>query len=112
MDPQSINRALMSSGLWFAVSWGIALAAGVDAPIMEIATDAGLMGGAALASDAAHAALNVIPSAMTSAVGAGAFYTGLQRAWRGDDSYVSNFVAAAGNDYLVEFAGSALSKSS
>ena len=110
MDPQSLNRAIMSSGLWFGVTWAIALATGVDAPLMEIGTDAALMGLSALASDAAHSAANIVPSAMSSAIGAGAVYSAAQYAWRGDNSYVTNFAAAAGNDYLVEWMGVALAK--
>ena len=111
MDPQSLNRALMSSALWFGVTWGVALVSGVDAPVMEVATDAGLMGIAALASDVAHSALSVVPTAVSSAAGAGAFYAGAQRLYRGDtdsSALLINFGLASANDYAVEVIGSAL----
>ena len=111
MDPQSLNRALMSSALWFGVTWGVALVNGVNPPVMEVATDAGLMAIAALASDAAHSALSVVPTAVSSAAGAGAFYAAAQRLYRGDtdsSALLINFGLASANDYAVEVVGSAL----
>lgn len=107
MDSQSLNRALMSSGLWLGVTWAVAYAAGVDAPWAEIGTDSAIMGLSAFGSDLAHSSLGMVPSAFSSAIGAGTLYTGIQRAYRGDDSYMTNFGLAFANDYLVEFAGSA-----
>jgi hypothetical protein len=108
MDSLSLNRALMSSGLWFGVTWAVSFAAGVDAPWVEIATDSAIMGASALASDTAHGLVAVPSSALTSAVATGAIYSGIQRLYRGDQSYVTNFLCAAGNDYLVEAWGSLL----
>lgn len=108
MDPQSLNRALMSSALWFGVSYGVALFAGIDAPVMDIATDAGIMGVSALASDVAHSALGMSATPITSSVGAGVFYAGVQRLYRGDDSLLVNFGLAAANDYAVELVGTSL----
>jgi len=109
MDSLSVNRALMSSGLWFGVTWAISFAVGVEAPWSEIATDSAIMGTSALASDLAHGAAGMVSTATTSAIGTGVIYSALQRAYRGDDSYLSNFAAAAANDYMVEGWGLALS---
>jgi hypothetical protein len=104
-----VNRALMSSGLWFGVSWAVAFAAGTEAPWAEIAKDSAIMGASALASDAAHGLVGITSSATTSAIGTGVIYSALQKVVRGDDSYLTNFGAAAANDYLVEGWGLALS---
>ena len=110
MDPGSVKRALFSSGLWIGVTYGICLLSGVDADLKEMATDAGLMGASALASDVAFSTANVVPSSISSALSTGAIYAGAQRVWRGDESLLVNFIGAATNDFLVSSADAYMSK--
>lgn len=102
MDAAGINRALISSGLWMAVVYGVSLATGQDAPLSEIATDAGLMGVSALGADVAVKMTGLSSSALSSAVATGVIYAGAQAAYRGDDNYVINGLSAAANDFLTE----------
>lgn len=108
MDAQSVNRAVMSAGLWGATVLVIGMATGADIPMLDLAVDSGIMGASALGSDWVHGLWGWTPTPMTSAVGAGALYTGIQAAYRGDDSYLTNFALAAGNDWMVEVVGSRL----
>lgn len=110
MDPGSVKRALFSSGLWIGVTYGICVLSGVDADLTELATDAGLMGASALASDVLFSSANMIPSSLSSALSTGAIYAGAQRAWRGDDSLLTNFIGAAANDYAVSMADASMAK--
>ena len=109
MDSSSMNRAVMSAGLWFGVVYGIGVLTGSEAlDLMFVAKDAAVMGASAYASDAAHAAMGVVPSAMTSALSTGVMYAVAQKFYSGDESYVVNVLAAAGNDYLVEVVSSSM----
>jgi hypothetical protein len=101
MDSGSVKRALFSSGLWLGVTYGICVFSGVEANLTELATDAGLMGASALASDVLLQTANMAPTAMVSAASTGAIYAGAQRLWRGDDSLLVNFIGASANDFLV-----------
>ena len=109
MDPSSTNRAVMSAGLWFGVVYGIGLltgAGGMD--LVATGKDAAIMGASAYASDAAHAAMGAVPSAMSSALSTGVMYAAIQKFYAGDDLYVVNILGAAGNDYLVEVVSSSM----
>lgn len=110
MDSDSVKRALFSSGLWLGVTYGICVFSGVDADLSELATDAGLMGASALASDLLFTTTNMVPSPLSSAVSTGAIYAGAQRAWRGDDSLLTNFIGASTNDFLVSMADASMAK--
>ena len=102
MDPQSVNRAIMSTGLWVGVAFTLGMVTGADLPMFELAQDGAIMGASALGSDLAHGWAGILPSAMSSAASTGLMYAAIQRAWRGDDSYVVNWCAAAGNDLITE----------
>ena len=102
MDAAGINRALISGGLWMGVVYAVALATGQDAPLSEIATDAGLMSVSALGADVAVKMTGLSSSALSSAVATGAIFAAAQAGYRGDDSYLVNFLSAAGNDFLTE----------
>ena len=105
---QATNKALMSGALWLATTSVIALATGSDLNLMDNAVDAAIMGGASVASDYAIASAGVVPSAMSSAVGAGLMYTAIQRFYRGSDGYLVNFAMAAANDVGTEFWASSM----
>ena len=108
MDSGSVKRALFSSGLWLGVTYGICVFSGVEANLSELATDAGLMGASALASDVLLLTANVTPTAMVSAASTGAIYAGAQRVWRGDDSPLVNFLGASANDFLLSKADASM----
>ena len=102
MDSAGINRALISGGLWMGVVYGVSLATGMDAPLSEIATDAALMAASALGADVAVKMTGFASSPLSSAVATGAIFAAAQAGYRGDDSYLVNFLSAAGNDFLTE----------
>ena len=102
----------MSSGVWFATAYGLGIVLGADMPLMDTAVDAGIMGGCALASDVAHGMLKWTPSPMTSAIGTGAMYAAVQKAYRNDSNYLVNVGAGALNDYALEIWASSMATSS
>ncbi len=102
MDSESVRRAAFSSALWVGVAFTLGLVTGADLPLFELVQDGAIMGASALGSDLAHGWVGMVPSAMSSAASTGIMYAAIQRGWRGDDSYVINFVAASANDYLVD----------
>ena len=102
MDSQSVNRALMSAGVWAGTVALIGLVTGNSIDFGNIGLDAGLMAVSALGSDLAHGWAGMPPSAVSSAVVTGVAYSVVQYAWRGDTSYVVNFGFASANDYAVD----------
>ena len=102
MDASSVGRAATSAMLWAGVAYGLSLATGAPVPISELAMDAGLMGASSIGTDLLHNVVGANPTGMTSAIGTGAMYAGLSKVVRGSDAWAVNFVAAAGNDMLVE----------
>jgi len=98
----SYSRALMSGGLWFAVSYGLGLALGTTPSLTDTAVDAGMMSASAVGADMVHGVLGMNPTGMTSAVLTGAYFAGLQKLVRGDNNYLINGGFAAANDMLVE----------
>ena len=105
---ETLARAAVSSALWFGVAYAVSLAAGLNAPLQEIATDAALMGGSTVVSGVLLNVTGMQNSSLSSALATGAVYTGAQAAWRGDDSYLINFLSATANDYLTETVGVAV----
>ena len=77
MDPVILNRGIMSAGLWVATIYGISLATGGDFTLMDSAVDGAIMGASAIGSDLAHGWVGMTPTTMTSALGAGVMYTGI-----------------------------------
>jgi len=104
VGPDSYKRAAASAVVWAVAAGGLGMVLGADVEVMDILTDAGIMGASALGADVVHNAAGWVPTGITSAAATGAMYAGIQRAYRGDDSYITNFVAAAANDVLVEYA--------
>ena len=101
----SLNRALWSAGIWAGTAYTLGMVLGANVSISDALMDGGVMGGSALASDYVHGAIGWHPTGFTSAAMTGALFTGAQAA-RGSRAYTSNFIAAAGNDYLTEWLGS------
>jgi hypothetical protein len=97
-----MSRAFMSAGLWFAVSAGLGLVAGIPLNMVDMAVDSGLMGASSLASDAVHSSIGMSPSGVSSAVVTGALYAGTQKLYRGSNDYVVNMALAGGNDWAIE----------
>jgi len=112
VSQESLNRALMSSGLWFAVAFGLGLAAGAELSLFDTAVDSAIMGTSALSSDLIHSYINMVPTVYTSAGVTGALYAGIQRFYRGDPNYLVNAAAAAGNDIFVEYVATRMGPSS
>jgi len=110
MDPASINRGIMSAGLWVATIYGISLATGGDFTLMDSAVDGAIMGASAVGSDLAHSWIGMTPTTMTSALGAGAMYTGIQAFYNGSTDYAVNFGMAAANDVAVELWSASMAK--
>jgi len=98
----SYSRAVMSGGLWFAVSYALGVALGTNPTLTDTALDAGMMSASAVGSDVVHGMLGMNPTGMTSAVLTGAYFAGLQKVVRGDSNYLVNGGFAAANDLLVE----------
>jgi len=98
----SYSRAVMSGGLWFAVSYALGVALGTNPSLTDTALDAGMMSASAVGADVVHGMLGMNPTGMTSAVLTGAYFAGLQRVVRGDRNYLLNGGFAAANDLLVE----------
>ena len=111
VSSQSLNRAAMSAGLWFAVAYGLGLATGADLGLIDTAVDSAIMGTSALSSDLIHGYIGMVPTVYTSAGVTGALYAGIQRAYRGDSNYLINAAAAGGNDFLVEWWASNMTSS-
>jgi len=103
VSSQSVNRALMSAGLWFGVAYGLGMATGADLGLLDTAVDSAIMGASALGSDVFHSYIGMVPTAYSSAGVSGAMYAGIQRAYRGDSNYLINVAFAGGNDLLVEW---------
>lgn len=100
----SLNRALWSAGIWAGTAYTLSMLLGANVSLTDALMDGGVMGGSSLASDYVHGAIGVQPTGLTSAAMTGAIFTGAQAA-RGSRAYTSNFLAAAGNDYLTEWMG-------
>lgn len=98
----SYSRAVMSGGLWFAVSYALGLALGTNPDLTNTAVDAGMMSASAVGADVVHGMLGMNPTGMTSALLTGAYFAGLQKVVRGDNNYLVNGGFAAANDLLVE----------
>lgn len=101
MDSSSVNRAILSSGLWVAVSFAICTVVGTNFDVMDLAVDGALMGASALGSDLILATANLPSSTYSSAIATGAVFTALQKAYRGSNDYLFNFGLSAVNDYGV-----------
>jgi len=99
----SFTRALWSAGVWAGTAYSLGMLTGANISLYESAIDGGIMGGSSLGSDYIHSFIGWRPTGLTSAAVTGGLFAGAQRAVRGSDAYVSNFVAAAANDYLVEW---------
>ena len=106
MSSDSLNRARWSSGIWFAAAYGIGILVGAEVNPADVAVDAGLMGASSLSADYVHSVLGLVPSTVSSAAVTGLAFAGAQKLWRNDDSYITNGVAAAANEVLVDWAGS------
>ena len=98
----SYSRAVMSGGLWFAVSYALGVALGTNPNLTDTALDAGMMSASAVGADMVHGMLGMNPTGITSAVLTGAYFAGLQKVVRGDSNYLVNGGFAAANDLLVE----------
>jgi hypothetical protein len=101
-----MNRAAWSAGLWASTAYVLGYATGANISLYDCAVDGAVMGGSSLGSDYVHQAINVQPTGLTSAAMTGAIFALAQRGVRGSDAYAVNFVAGAGNDFLVEWVGS------
>jgi hypothetical protein len=102
MEAIGFARAATSGAIWAAVAYGLAMVSGAPVSMNDLALDAGLMAGASVGADVIHAGLGMQPTGVTSAAATGAVFAGLQAAVRGDENYLVNGAAAAGNDALVE----------
>ena len=102
MDSVNLTRATVSAGVWFATVYALFLATGASTDLMNTAADAGIMAAACVVSDAAHGAMGMVPTGVTSHLATGAGYAAVQKLVRGDNNYMVNVGAAAANDYLVE----------
>ena len=102
MDSQTLSRTGMSAALWFATTYGLSFMAGSMPNVMDVAVDAAILSGCALASDAAHSAVGMPPSPASSAAITGALYAAAEKVYRGDSNYLVNAGLAAGNDFAVE----------
>ena len=98
----ALSRAVLTAAVWAGVSYALAMAAGIPADMVAVATDGATMGAASLTSDTIHSTLGMSPTGTTAAIGTGASFAGLQSLLRGDNSYAVNFVAGAASDMLVE----------
>lgn len=105
----SVNRAIMSGGIWVAMVYGLSAVQGINLSMMDVVVDAAIMGASAYSSDLAYSYAGMSPSVWQSAAGAGAAYTGIQYLYRGDSNFLVNFGMAAVNDYAVEVVGASLS---
>jgi hypothetical protein len=92
----------MSAGLWFAVSYGVNVAMGGNASLVDCAVDGGIMGACAVASDLVHSTLGMNPTGTTSAVATGALFAGAEKLYRGSDDYMVNGLLAGANDWAIE----------
>lgn len=101
----SMNRALWSAGVWAGTAYGLSLLTGANVSLYDAAMDGVSMGGSSYASDYIHNYLGWQPTGITSAAVTGAVFAGAQRGLRGSNAYAVNFVAGAGNDFLVEWVG-------
>ena len=102
MDSQSMSRAVMSAGVWFTVSYGLTLAMGGGASLVDCAVDGGIMGVCAIGSDIVHSTLGMNPTGTTSAVATGGLFAGAQKLYRGSDDYLMNGLLAGANDWAIE----------
>ena len=102
MDSQSMSRAVMSAGLWFAVSYGVNVAMGGNVSIVDCAVDGGIMGVCAIGSDIVHSTLGMNPTGTTSAVATGALFAGAEKLYRNSDDYMVNGLLAGANDWAIE----------
>lgn len=98
----SLKYAGMSAGIWAVTAYGLALVTGTDISLADVATDAAIMGASAWGSDFIQNSAAMVITPMSSAAGAGLMYAAIQAAYRGDDSYVVNFAAAAANDWVTQ----------
>ena len=103
----SANRALWAAGIWAATAYGVTALAGGSADLSNILYDAAIMGGSSWGSDYVHELTNMVPSSASSAVVCGVVFAGAQKGLRGDSNYAVNFGAAALNEFVVDWAGSA-----
>lgn len=110
MDSSSLNRAVMSGGLWMAVIYGVGLATGNPVDLMNTALDAGIMAGSAVGADIMHSVIGMEETSISSAVVTGAYYAGIQRLVRGDTNYLVNAGIAGANDFAVSMWSSAQQK--
>ena len=103
----SVNRALWASGIWAVTAYGVTALAGGNADLTNVLYDAAIMGASSWSSDWLHEATNMVPSSASSAVVCGVVFAGAQKGLRGDGNYAVNFGAAALNEFVVDWAGSA-----
>lgn len=102
MDASSVGRATTSAALWAGIAYGLAMVAGAQVSMTDLALDAAIMGGSSIGADLVHNLAGMSPTGVTSAVATGAVYTGLSKVVRGSDAYAVNFVGAAALDMAVE----------
>ncbi len=102
MDSESMSRAVMSGGLWFAVSYGVGLVLGANPSLTNCAVDGGIMAACAVGSDLMHSMLGWEPTGTTSAVMTGAYFAAAEKLVRNSDDYLVNGALAAANDFAVE----------
>jgi hypothetical protein len=103
----SVNRAVWAAGIWAVTAYGVTALAGGNADLTNVLYDAAIMGGSSWGSDWLHEVTNMVPSSASSAVVCGAVFAGAQKGLRGDSNYGVNFGAAALNEFIVDWAGSA-----
>ena len=102
MDSESMTRAMISGGLWFAVSYGVGMVLGSNPSLTNCAVDGGVMAASALGSDLMHTMLGWEVTGTTSAVMTGAYFAAGEKLLRNSDDYLINGALAAANDFAVE----------
>ena len=102
MGSQSVSRAVISAGLWFAVAYGGGMALGSMPNLVDCAVDAGILGAASMGSDLVHSVVGWNPSGVSSAAATGALYAAAEKLYRNDDNYLVNAAVAGANDWAVE----------
>jgi hypothetical protein len=97
-----LTRAVTAAAIWGVVSAGLILAAGLPLDLMNVATDAGVMGAATLGSDVIHDAAQMQPDMLTSALATGGLFAGGMRLLRNSEAYLTNGLAGAGVDLATD----------
>lgn len=105
MPADSLTRAFWAAGIWAATAYGVTALAGGNADAGNVLYDAALMGASSWGSDWIHDYTNMVPTTMSSALVCGVLFAGAEKGLRNDENYLTNFGAAALNEFATDWVG-------